>query len=31
VYVYRGRGDHYVYHEEISINKEMERVEQAAR
>jgi hypothetical protein len=31
VYVCHGCGDHYVCHEEISIDKEMERVEQAAR
>jgi hypothetical protein len=31
VYIRRERGDHYVCHEEISIDKEMERVEQAAR
>jgi hypothetical protein len=31
VYICHRRGDHYVCHEEISIDKEMERVEQAAR
>jgi hypothetical protein len=31
VYICRKRGDHYVYHEEISIDKEIERVERAAR
>jgi hypothetical protein len=31
VYVYRERGDHYVCHEEISIDEEIERVERAAR
>jgi hypothetical protein len=31
VYVCRGCGDHYVYHEEISIDKEMQRVERAAK
>jgi hypothetical protein len=31
VYVCRERGDHYVCHEEISIDKETERVERAAR
>jgi hypothetical protein len=31
VYIYRERGDHYVYHEEISIDEETERVERAAR
>jgi hypothetical protein len=31
MYVYHGRGDHYVCHEEIAIDKEMERVKRAAR
>jgi hypothetical protein len=31
VYVCRERGDHYVCHEEISIDEETERVERAAR
>jgi hypothetical protein len=31
VYIYRERGDHYVCHEEISIDEEMERVERATR
>jgi hypothetical protein len=31
VYIYREHGDHYVCHEEISIDEEMERVERATR
>jgi hypothetical protein len=31
VYICRQRGDHYVCHEEISIDEETERVERAAR
>jgi hypothetical protein len=31
IYVCRGHGDHYVYHEEISIDEETQRVEQAAK
>jgi hypothetical protein len=31
VYVCRGRGDHYVCHEEISIDKETQRVERVAK
>jgi hypothetical protein len=31
VYVCCGRRDHYVYHEEISIDEETQRVEQAAK
>jgi hypothetical protein len=31
VYVCRGCGDHYVCHEEISINEETQRVERAAK
>jgi fructose-1-phosphate kinase PfkB-like protein len=31
VYIYREHGDHYVCHEEISIDEETKRVEQAAR
>jgi hypothetical protein len=31
VYICRERGDHYICHEEISIDEEMERVERAAR
>jgi hypothetical protein len=31
VYIYREHGDHYVYHEEISIDEETKRVERAAR
>jgi hypothetical protein len=31
VYICRERGDHYVCHEEISIDEEMERVERVAR
>jgi hypothetical protein len=31
VYVCRGRGDHYVCHEEISIDEETQRVERAVK
>jgi hypothetical protein len=31
VYIYCQRGDHYVCHEEISINEETDRVERATR
>jgi hypothetical protein len=31
VYIYRGPGDHYICHEEISIDEETQRVERAAK
>jgi hypothetical protein len=31
VYIYREHGDHYIYHEEISIDEETVRVEQATK